>query len=150
MPDNEERTIADMPRAERPLSDDGSPLAAFALELRRLRHQAGSPSYRELARRVHYSSTTLADAAGGRKLPTLEVTLAFVRACGGDEREWELRWRAVLAPPVVEAEPDERQLNFQVLVACLLAVVMLSLVGLHHSQRMPNTPGPKSSATAWA
>ncbi|AUI60210.1 hypothetical protein B1H26_39665 [Amycolatopsis sp. BJA-103] len=69
----------------------------FAFDLRTLRGKAGSPSYRELARRAHYSSTTLSDAAGGRRLPSLEVALAYVRACGGDVDEWTRRWHAVAA-----------------------------------------------------
>ncbi|MFI7121906.1 helix-turn-helix domain-containing protein [Amycolatopsis sp. NPDC049868] len=86
-----------MPRAERPLEPDGSALAEFAADLRKLRKTAGGPAYRELARRVHYSSTTLSDAAGGRRLPSLEVTLAYVRACGGDVEKWDRRWRSVAA-----------------------------------------------------
>ncbi|HYQ67359.1 helix-turn-helix domain-containing protein [Actinophytocola sp.] len=85
-----------MPRAERPLVEDDV-LTRFAADLRRLRDKAGRPPYRELARQAHYSSTTLADAAGGQRLPTLAVTLAFVRACGGDPDEWEQRWREVAA-----------------------------------------------------
>ncbi|MFI6030777.1 nSTAND1 domain-containing NTPase [Amycolatopsis magusensis] len=83
-----------VPRAERPLELDGSLLTTFAADLRELRKNAGSPPYRELARRSHFSSTTLSDAAGGRRLPSLEVTLAYVRACGGDAEQWEQRWRA--------------------------------------------------------
>ncbi|ALG08311.1 hypothetical protein AOZ06_16575 [Kibdelosporangium phytohabitans] len=67
----------------------------FAAELRLLRTKAGTPSYREMGRAAHYSATTLSAAAGGRKLPSRAVTLAFVRACGGDEAEWEQRWHAV-------------------------------------------------------
>ncbi|WAL98625.1 hypothetical protein [Streptomyces sp. Je 1-369] len=84
-----------MPRGERPLEDDGGELTEFAAELRRLREKAGSPPYRRLARDAHYSSTTLADAAAGRRLPSLPVTLAYVRACGGDTAAWEARWRAL-------------------------------------------------------
>ncbi|WP_410600824.1 helix-turn-helix domain-containing protein [Amycolatopsis sp. lyj-90] len=86
-----------MPRAERPLEQDGTILTEFAADLRKVRENAGGPSYRELARRAHYSSTTLSDAAGGRRLPSLEVTLAYVRACGGDVERWERRWRSVAA-----------------------------------------------------
>ncbi|WP_345636945.1 nSTAND1 domain-containing NTPase [Rugosimonospora acidiphila] len=93
-----------MPRNERPLEADDHVLTRFAADLRRLREKAGSPPYRELARRAHYSSTTLADAAGGRKLPSLQVTQAYVRACGGDPAEWEARWHAVAAE-VAEADP---------------------------------------------
>ncbi|MBW4721564.1 nSTAND1 domain-containing NTPase [Saccharothrix obliqua] len=84
-----------MPQGERPLGGEDSELVRFAADLRRLRARAGTPSYRELARRAHYSSTTLSDAAGGRRLPTLAVVLGFVRACGGDVVEWERRWREV-------------------------------------------------------
>jgi WD40 repeat protein len=73
------------------------PVSRFAVELRALRRRAGSPGYRELALRAHYSATTLAQAARGTSLPSLPVTLAFVRACGGDAAEWETRWRATIA-----------------------------------------------------
>ncbi|MEV0637472.1 helix-turn-helix domain-containing protein [Streptomyces sp. NPDC050619] len=86
-----------MPRGERPLEADGGPLLDFAAKLRKVREQAGSPTYRDLARRAHYSIATLSGAAAGRQLPTLAVTLAYVRACGGDEREWELIWRRTAA-----------------------------------------------------
>ncbi|MFF0578294.1 nSTAND1 domain-containing NTPase [Streptosporangium saharense] len=91
-----------MPRAERPLDNDGSALTRFAADLRLLRAKAGGPPYRELARHAHYSSATLADAASGRKLPSLAVTLAYVRACGGDASEWEARWRILAAESAVE------------------------------------------------
>jgi WD40 repeat protein len=86
-----------VPRPERPLDPDISELAGFAYELRKLREKAGNPPYRALAGRAHYSWSTLADAAAGRKLPSLPVTLAYVRACGGDPAEWETRWRALAA-----------------------------------------------------
>ncbi|MET9290988.1 XRE family transcriptional regulator [Streptomyces sp. NPDC003077] len=86
-----------MPRGERPLDAGGGPLVDFAAKLRRLREQAGSPTYRDLARRAHYSIAALSGAAAGRQLPTLAVTLAYVRACGGDEREWEQAWREAAA-----------------------------------------------------
>ncbi|GIH24956.1 hypothetical protein Aph01nite_32660 [Acrocarpospora phusangensis] len=66
----------------------------FAVELRELRRAAGNPGYRELARRAHYSATTLAEAAGGGRLPSLQVTLAYVRACGGNVQDWQARWTA--------------------------------------------------------
>ncbi|MGW4211816.1 nSTAND1 domain-containing NTPase [Lentzea sp. NPDC004789] len=81
-----------MPRGERPLDAGDSPLLLFAADLRQLRTNAGKPSYRELSRRAHFSASTLSDAAGGRKLPGLDVTLAYVRACQGDEAAWERRW----------------------------------------------------------
>ncbi|MGW4062788.1 nSTAND1 domain-containing NTPase [Amycolatopsis sp. NPDC004747] len=97
-----------MPRRERPLDPDGDALTRFAVDLRRLRQAAGTPTYRDLARRAHYAAGTLSDAAGGRKLPTLAVTLAYVKACGGDAEEWERRWHAVAAEadPPAPAEAD--------------------------------------------
>jgi WD40 repeat protein len=67
----------------------------FATDLRQLRNEAGAPPYRQLAERAHYSSAALAAAANGRRLPSLGVTLAYVRACGGDVAAWESRWHAL-------------------------------------------------------
>ncbi|SMD17005.1 helix-turn-helix domain-containing protein [Lentzea albidocapillata] len=89
-----------MPRRERPLDEGESGLLRFAADLRRLRERAGSPTYRELSRRAHYSAAALSEAAGGRKLPSLAVTMAYAKACDADPEEWARRWRAV-----VESEP---------------------------------------------
>jgi hypothetical protein len=48
-----------------------------------------------MAAKAHYAATTLSIAAGGRVLPSLPVTLAYVRACDGDIDEWRRRWHAV-------------------------------------------------------
>lgn len=93
-----------MPRRERPLDHDGTGLAHFAAGLRELRAKADSPTYRELGQRAHYSASTLSDAAGGRKLPTLPVTLGYVRACGGDVEAWTQRWRDAAARMPQRAE----------------------------------------------
>jgi helix-turn-helix protein/uncharacterized protein DUF2690 len=65
----------------------------FAACLRELRVQAGSPSFRHLAKITNYSSSTLADATSGRRLPTGPVLKALVSACGADPAPWleELR-----------------------------------------------------------
>ncbi|MFC8663909.1 XRE family transcriptional regulator [Streptomyces sp. NPDC057199] len=84
-----------MPRKERPLDAGDGPLLEFAAGLRQLRQKAGGPSYRKLAEQAHYSISTLSSAASGQRLPTLAVTLAYVRACDGDLQEWEQRWREV-------------------------------------------------------
>jgi hypothetical protein len=97
--DNRSQGETDMPRTERPLASEDTELGGFAADLRKLRDKAGKPSYRALASRAHYSAATLSDAAGGKKLPSLAVTLAYVKACDGDEQEWEQRWRAIAAPP---------------------------------------------------
>ncbi|MEU0355254.1 nSTAND1 domain-containing NTPase [Streptomyces cyaneofuscatus] len=86
-----------MPRRERPLDDDDSPLTLLAMRLREARHEAGSPTYRVLADRSGLSASTLSAAAAGRQLPSLPVVLAFVRACGADPQGWEARWRATAA-----------------------------------------------------
>lgn len=95
-----------MPRAEKPLEPGDSALTGFAGDLRTLREKAGSPPYRELARRALFSSTTLSDAAGGRRLPSLAVTLAYVRACDGDPDVWERRWRTTAAELNTPAAAD--------------------------------------------
>ncbi|MEV4052005.1 XRE family transcriptional regulator [Amycolatopsis sp. NPDC049688] len=98
-----------MPRPERPLDTGDEPLPLFARELRKLRESAGNPPYRRLAREAHYSVTTLSDAAGGKTLPSLAVTLAYVRACGGDPAAWERRWRETktLLTPADTADPGD-------------------------------------------
>lgn len=99
-----------MPRAERPLATGDSALLRLAADLRMLRQKAGNPTYRELAKQAHFSVTALSSAANGRQLPSLSVTLAYVRACGGDEAEWEQRWHEVAAESA-QAEPAPAQLD---------------------------------------
>jgi len=71
------------------LAPDG--LDSFARDLRALRAKA-ELDYPEMAERSHYTMKTLASAAGGLRLPTLPVAIAYVKACGGEETEWEERW----------------------------------------------------------
>lgn len=78
-------------RKERMLDPGSGPLAAFALDLRRLRSDAGL-TYRQMASVAKYSHNALSQAAGGQRLPSLEVTLAYAKACGGDSRLWERHW----------------------------------------------------------
>lgn len=95
-----------MPRRESPLDNSDAALSRFAAGLRALREQAGNPTYRQLGASAGYSAATLSEAANGRKLPSLAVTLAYVQACGGDVEDWERRWRELSAPaePVYDAE----------------------------------------------
>ncbi|MFJ6618069.1 hypothetical protein ACIQOW_10925 [Kitasatospora sp. NPDC091335] len=86
-----------MPRRESPLDPGDGPLLRFAGDLRALRERAGHPPYRQLAVRAHCSAASLSVAAGGRRLPSLAVTLAYVQACGGDVREWRHRWQLLAA-----------------------------------------------------
>lgn len=82
-----------MGRPETRIDPSEGPLQSFAYELRGLRRAVGNPSYRELAGRANYSGTTLSEAARGLSLPSLEVTLAYVRACGGDAVFWRRFWK---------------------------------------------------------
>jgi NB-ARC domain len=93
-----------MGRPERPLEGIDEPIVAFARDLRALRKAAGNPSYRELARTAMFAPSVLSSAASGRRMPTLPVTLAFVAACGGDQRAWEGRWRSVATGTAVDGE----------------------------------------------
>jgi WD40 repeat protein/energy-coupling factor transporter ATP-binding protein EcfA2 len=101
-----------MPRPERPVDPGNGPAQQFAVALRQLRRSVGNPTYRVLAKRAHYSATTLAQAAAGDRLPTLAVALAYARACDGDGEEWMARWRAAAAEldaaaPRTSGAPDE-------------------------------------------
>ncbi|MEU4159522.1 hypothetical protein [Actinoplanes sp. NPDC026670] len=127
-----------MPRRERPLESEDSPLLRFAGDLRRLRRDSGEPTYRELGKRTNYSAAALSEAVSGRRLPSLAVTLAFVRACDGDADEWTARWRELAAaqpggpgesaPPYVglaayQVEDADRFFGREALTATLLALV---------------------------
>ncbi len=97
-----------MGRKEVRLDPDAGPLERFAWDLRLLRESAGRPGYRELAGRVHFSASTLSEAAAGKALPSLAVTRAYVQGCGGDVPEWVRRWHQVrrdLAAAATEAVP---------------------------------------------
>jgi hypothetical protein len=78
----------------------------FAAQLRDLRVQSGAPSFRQLAKLTHYSSSTLADATSGRRLPTEPVLKALVSACGADPGPWLAELRRLAA---VSAQPDPGQ-----------------------------------------
>ncbi|MCH6163096.1 nSTAND1 domain-containing NTPase [Streptomyces marispadix] len=95
-----------MPRRERPLAPGDGALLRFAADLRRLRQEAGNPPYRTLSNRAHFSIAALSGAAAGKRLPSLEVTLAYVKGCGGDTGEWERRWHDVAAELAAEAAAE--------------------------------------------
>ncbi|MFD8000400.1 nSTAND1 domain-containing NTPase [Streptomyces mirabilis] len=118
-----------MGRPERPVDPQAGPVQQLAHELRELRRAAGGPSYRTMARAAGFSVTALSQAASGDRLPSLAVLQGYVRACGGDSAEWELRWKAAEAeaaqapvndegdtsPPyrgLTRFEPDHRELFF--------------------------------------
>lgn len=84
-------------RPEGPLDPEAGAVARLAAQLRRLREDAGRPAYRQMARTAFYSHSALSQAAAGRELPSLAVTLAFVEACGGERKEWIARWQEAAA-----------------------------------------------------
>ena len=71
------------------------PVAELVDDLRQLRCASGAPSYAQLGKATGIPRSTLYDAFQGGRMPSLEVTLAVVRACGGDEDAWRQRWTSV-------------------------------------------------------
>ncbi|MGP3978200.1 nSTAND1 domain-containing NTPase [Streptomyces sp. 8N114] len=143
-------------RTENPLDPSEGPVQRFAYELRKLRQEAGGPTYRAMARRVPYATATLAQAAAGRKLPSLPVALAYVAACGGAAEEWERRWHEAEAaqrdeprpaaedavppyPGLRRFQPEDRERFFgrEQLTADLIALV--------RAQRLTALVGPSGS-----
>ncbi|MGW6268912.1 nSTAND1 domain-containing NTPase [Streptomyces sp. NPDC055060] len=86
-----------MGRPETDIDPGLGPVQRFAFELRKLRQEAGGITYRQMARRVEVSVSTLSRAANGEQLPSLPVALAYVRACDGEEQAWEERWREAVS-----------------------------------------------------
>jgi len=80
---------------------------AFARDLRALRAKADL-DYPEMAEVSHFTMKTLASAAGGLRLPTLPVAVAFVRACDGNVAEWEERWQKLAAKITADAARKRR------------------------------------------
>ena len=92
-----------MGRPERPVDPEAGAVQRLAHELRVLRSAAGSPAYRAMAQRAHFSAATLAQAAAGERLPSLAVVLAYAQACGAaDPAEWELRWKTAAEESAAE------------------------------------------------
>ncbi|WP_052709247.1 helix-turn-helix transcriptional regulator [Streptomyces sp. NRRL S-495] len=80
-----------MPRPENPIPLD-APYRVFAEQLRTLRRTAGNPTLRAIARQAGYGPTVLSQATSGQRLPSLDVTLAYAVACGGDHDHWREQW----------------------------------------------------------
>ncbi|WP_328425615.1 nSTAND1 domain-containing NTPase [Streptomyces sp. NBC_00443] len=95
-------------RTEGELDPQAGPVPRFAAELRALRESAGKPTYRAMAERARYGVTTLSQAAAGKQLPSRAVTLAYVKACGGDVIEWERRWHEVSEEQAAAADDSTR------------------------------------------
>jgi hypothetical protein len=65
---------------ERPVEGHG-PVPQLARELRKIRSEAGTPGYREMAGAARFSVETLSAAARGTSCPSWEVTKAFADVC---------------------------------------------------------------------
>ncbi|MFJ8166636.1 hypothetical protein ACIRBY_37730 [Streptomyces sp. NPDC096136] len=85
-----------MPRQPSPISAEASAeLRELASGMRDLKETAGL-TFSALTERVHYSTASLSGAVSGKKLPTWEVTWAFIHGCdpAADEQVWKQRWEA--------------------------------------------------------
>ncbi|MEU0413924.1 helix-turn-helix domain-containing protein [Streptomyces griseorubiginosus] len=96
-----------MGRPEKPVDPAAGPAQRLAHELRELRRSAGGLSYRAMAKTAGFSVTTLAHAASGEQLPSLAVLQGYVRACGADPGEWEVRWKEAAAEAAGETRDDQ-------------------------------------------
>ena len=98
-------------RREQPPDLPPGPVADFLLDLRRLRVEAGSPSYRLMAARSGAgnqvrSHTTLSELTTRPQLATWDTTAAYIRGLGRDPEEWRTRWQRVQAE-IQETTPSE-------------------------------------------
>ncbi|WP_217709574.1 helix-turn-helix domain-containing protein [Amycolatopsis sp. Hca4] len=141
----------------------GGPCERFAFELRKLRDEAGAPTYRALAETTHFSKATLSAAAQGRRLPTLDVTLAYAQACGGDLETWRRRWEETRAALDGSPQPEEtvpepsyvprrfrrpRSVVVFGAISCLVlaAALVIWLAGDASSPSAPMLAGPSTSS----
>lgn len=70
----------------------------FVELLRRVREDAGRPSFREMAKRSGaISHATLHDALQGVRMPSWETTVEFAKACGKDPQELRAPWEQAVA-----------------------------------------------------
>ncbi|WP_410625907.1 helix-turn-helix domain-containing protein [Amycolatopsis sp. cmx-8-4] len=148
-----------MGRPERSLDLEGSLLAQFAADLRRVREQAGKPTYRAMSRLAHRSQTTLSEAAGGRTIPTWETVQAFLQACDITEfSQWRKRWERLGGTPsslsagsveTTHAETGVGRRRNRMLAAIITAVALvagLTLAVLLASDQSINAPEGSSAA----
>jgi hypothetical protein len=151
-----------VPRPERAIDPRTGPVAQFADGLRELRRSAGSPTYRQMAEEVHYSAAALARAASGTSLPTLDLALAYVTACGGDQDAWRARWRSAAQPaevagndlasgPKPEAAPIRRRRYRWLLAGCSAGIVVLAtaVVAISLWPSPPTRAAKPAPAAVW-
>jgi hypothetical protein len=71
------------------------PVLEFARSLSALRDRAGKPSLKVMAETGYSSAPTLSAVHGGKRFPTWDATLAYLRGCGlsdGEVGPWQERW----------------------------------------------------------
>jgi hypothetical protein len=78
--------------------------------LRTYRIWAGAPSYRAMARQCgqRFAASTLNTALRGEELPSLQIILAIITACGGSiqhRRAFASAWRRIKMPQPTAREP---------------------------------------------
>ncbi|OZM74681.1 hypothetical protein CFN78_00045 [Amycolatopsis antarctica] len=94
--------MAEPKAGERPAA-----LESFVAALKRLREDAGAPSFRRMAQKSGaVSHATLHLTVTGHRLQPWETVREFVRACDGDEREWQVRWQNTEQALSDEESPD--------------------------------------------
>lgn len=136
-----------MVAASQQLPDDpaGNAAERFALGLRALRSAADGPTYRQMAARTGQSPGALSHAAKGGQLPSLEVALAYVEACGGDRTEWERRWLAAQAELDTAAAPTPGRRWPYVAAAGTLALALVVAGAVLVSRRGQEPPPPDAA-----
>ncbi|WP_159402297.1 hypothetical protein [Streptomyces sp. FR-008] len=98
-----------MARPMNRLPQSNEPLVAFARDLQTLRAKAGNPPLKLMAEHSSLSTATLSNAHAGKKLPTWMTVNGYVLACGGDPKDWIVRWeklRLAAAGATNEARRD--------------------------------------------
>jgi hypothetical protein len=83
-----------MGRPQKPLERDGSPVREFAFWLRDLRKRSDL-TFDQLGKSAQYATSTVQEAMAGRRLPTLKLTTAIVKACGDDVHQWQAYWARI-------------------------------------------------------
>ncbi|MFH8698867.1 hypothetical protein [Streptomyces chartreusis] len=78
-----------MARNRKHLTDDGRPLTGFALSLRALWHEAGSPkTVKELAAKAGYAQPRLSELFNATKMPSEDLVRDVVQALGAEPGPW--------------------------------------------------------------
>jgi outer membrane protein OmpA-like peptidoglycan-associated protein/DNA-binding XRE family transcriptional regulator len=143
------RTVPGPPPARPPVPVPGelTSAAQFVAMLKRLRVWADTPSLAELSKLGggHLPTSTVSDMLNNDRLPRLDLTQAFVRACGLDDDQadaWEVAWADIRSRPKQPAPPDQepsgqwarpgwrtRRGQHAILILCLILLCLIGLLG---------------------